>query len=155
MGKSSERKEQDEYVSGLKQLGSFTTVEQFLQLYAFIKKANVFPRDYSLSCFRTGCKPMWEEFPHGGCWNHRVRRSCEQTCQADRLWENTLLACIGEAFETPDVVGCVVSSRTMEIAVSVWNCDSQCRFKIGERLKEILNMNENTILEYKAHESSL
>merc|ERR1712183_654809 len=99
--KSSDRKEKGAYVEGLKQLGTFRTVEQFLRLFAFIKRPGNFPRDHNLLCFRSGCTPMWEEFPDGGCWNYRVRRSSAANSTADHTWESTLLACPGEAFGTP------------------------------------------------------
>mmetsp|Transcript_64395 Transcript_64395/g.112430 ORF Transcript_64395/g.112430 Transcript_64395/m.112430 type:complete len:214 (-) Transcript_64395:79-720(-) len=157
--KGGDRKEQDAYISGLKQVGTFNTVEQFLRLLAFLKKPSTFPRDYNLLCFRSGLKPMWEEFPDGGCWNYRIRRTGDSSAAADWLWESTLLACLGEVFETPDVVGCVLSSRLKEIAISVWNAcninDSQVRFKIGERMRDVLSLSPNALLEYKDHQSSL
>mmetsp|Transcript_97014 Transcript_97014/g.313269 ORF Transcript_97014/g.313269 Transcript_97014/m.313269 type:complete len:233 (-) Transcript_97014:95-793(-) len=157
--KSSDRKEQSAYIEGLKQLGTFRTIEEFLRLYAFVKKPSSFPRDYNLFCFRSGCQPMWEEFPDGGCWNYRMRRGGGAEDPVDRAWESLLIACLGEAFETPDVVGCVMGSRVKEIAISVWNAsntkDPQVRFKIGERMREVLCLNTNALLEYKNHQSSM
>mmetsp|Transcript_104855 Transcript_104855/g.333704 ORF Transcript_104855/g.333704 Transcript_104855/m.333704 type:complete len:230 (+) Transcript_104855:75-764(+) len=160
--KSSDRREQSAYMEGLKQLGTFRTVEEFLRLFAFVKKPSHFPRDYNLLCFRAGCKPMWEEFPQGGCWNYRIRRSGGSegpADAADRGWESLILACIGEAFETPEVVGCVMSSRVKEVALSVWNAsnasDPQIRFKIGEQVRKTLALSGNALLEYKDHQGSL
>jgi len=157
--KSSDRKAESAYIEGLKQLGTFHTIEQFLRLFAFIKKPSCFPRDHNLLCFRAGCRPMWEEFPDGGCWNYRLRRTGGPDDPVDRSWEGLVIACLGEAFETPDVVGCVMSSRVKEIAVSVWNAsntaDPKVRFKIGERMREVLCLNTNALLEYKNHQSSM
>eukprot|EP00929_Paragymnodinium_shiwhaense_P051510 TRINITY_DN25910_c0_g3_i1.p2 TRINITY_DN25910_c0_g3~~TRINITY_DN25910_c0_g3_i1.p2 ORF type:complete len:202 (-),score=49.83 TRINITY_DN25910_c0_g3_i1:144-749(-) len=157
--KSQDRKTSEEYMEGLKQAGTFRTVEEFLRLYAFVKRPGTFPRDHSLLCFREGKKPMWEEFPDGGCWNYRIRRTSESEGVADAAWEGTLLACLGEAFATPDVMGCVLSSRPKEIAVSVWNAsnakDPQVRFKIGERWREQLGLGQHTLLEYKDFQSSI
>jgi len=158
--KSSDRKDQSAYAEGLKQLGTFQTIEQFLRLIAYVKSPSCFPREHSLLCFRSGCRPMWEEFPDGGCWNYRMRRSgtgCDDP--VDRAWEDLLIACLGEAFATPDVVGCVMSSRVKEIAVSVWNAsntaDPEVRFKIGEQMREVLALSPNALLEYKNHQSSM
>mmetsp|Transcript_72716 Transcript_72716/g.164998 ORF Transcript_72716/g.164998 Transcript_72716/m.164998 type:complete len:230 (-) Transcript_72716:153-842(-) len=157
--KSSDRREQTAYIEGLKQVGTFKTIEQFFRLFAFIKKPSKFPRDYNLFCFRSGCKPMWEEFPDGGCWNYRIRRIGGSDDPVDISWESLLIACLGEHFETPDVVGCVMSSRVKEIALSVWNAsntsNTQVRFKIGERMREVLSLNTNALLEYKNHQSSM
>mmetsp|Transcript_27964 Transcript_27964/g.80246 ORF Transcript_27964/g.80246 Transcript_27964/m.80246 type:complete len:210 (+) Transcript_27964:52-681(+) len=157
--KSTDRREQSAYIEGLKQLGTFRTIEEFLRLYAFIKKPSNFPRDFNLLCFRSGHKPMWEEFPHGGCWNYRTRRTDDPEDPVDRHWEELLLACLGERFGTPDVVGCVMSSRVKEIALSVWNAsnaaDPQLRFRIGEQVRTVLSLSANALLEYKNHQSSM
>jgi len=147
------------YMEGLRQLGTFNSVEGFLQLWAFLKRPSTFPRDCSLLCFRTGLKPMWEEFPDGGCWNYRMRRTGEADGASDVAWESMLTGCIGEAFATPDVVGCVLSSRLKEIAISVWNnsnsSDPQARFKIGERAREVMDLGGNALMEYKDFQSSI
>merc|ERR1712037_837949 len=87
----------------------------------------------------------------------RTSTGCDEP--VDRAWEDLLLACLGEAFGTPEVVGCVMSSRVKEIAVSVWNAsnqkDPQVRFKIGERLREVLALSANALLEYKDFHSSI
>ena len=57
----------------------------------------------------------------------------------NRMWENLLLAFIGEEFELPDVVGCVLSTRLKDDVLSVWNLtnrENSARFRIGEKLKE-------------------
>lgn len=152
-------KRQAAYKEGLVKLGTFNTVEGFLRLRAFIKRPSSFPRDHNLVCFRSGALPMWEEFPDGGCWNYRMRRTTESDALADSAWSSMLTACIGERFETPNVVGCVLSSRLKEIAISVWNAsnttDTSVRFKIGEHIRDVLNLPTNTLLEYKDHESSI
>eukprot|EP00747_Dinoflagellata_sp_TGD_P167285 gnl/TRDRNA2_/TRDRNA2_191399_c0_seq1.p1 gnl/TRDRNA2_/TRDRNA2_191399_c0~~gnl/TRDRNA2_/TRDRNA2_191399_c0_seq1.p1 ORF type:complete len:226 (+),score=48.87 gnl/TRDRNA2_/TRDRNA2_191399_c0_seq1:61-738(+) len=157
--KSTDRKEQAAYMEGLKQIGTFNTMEGFFRLFACIKRPSGFPRDYSLLCFRKGCKPMWEEWPAGGCWNYRMRRTADSDAIINRSWESTVLACLGESFETPDVIGCVLSSRLKEVAVSVWNAsntrDSQVRFKIGEQMRQVLELTQNALLEYKDNQSCL
>mmetsp|Transcript_49566 Transcript_49566/g.146451 ORF Transcript_49566/g.146451 Transcript_49566/m.146451 type:complete len:225 (-) Transcript_49566:50-724(-) len=158
--KSSDRKASSAYMEGLKQLGTFSTVEGFLRLWAHLKKCSTFPLDFNLLCFREGSKPMWEEFPEGGCWNYRMRRATKEDGSVmDSTWEACVLSCIGEAFATPDVVGCVMGSRHKEIALSVWNAsntrDTTVRFKIGERLREVLHLKANALLEYKDFQASI
>jgi len=100
---------------------------------------------------------MWEEFPEGGCWIIRIKRKVSQS-YVNRMWENLLLACIGEAFELPDVVGCVLSTRMKDDVLSIWNLSNQnntARFTIGERLKEVLDLDMNALIQYKDHMQSL
>lgn len=156
--KSSMRKESDEYIEGLKKLGTFNTIEGFCRHYAYLLRPNEFPKDHNLLMFRAGYKPMWEEFPEGGCWIIRVKRKGSQG-YVNRAWERLLLSCIGEAFDMPDVVGCVLSTRLKDDVISVWNTSNvsnpDARFRIGERLKEILDLDMNTLIQYKDHMQSL
>lgn len=156
--KQIDRKESDEYIEGLKQLGEFNTVEGFHRQYAYLQRPALFPCGHNLFCFRQGYKPMWEEFPEGGCWIVRVKKNSPLNV-INRMWENLLFACIGEAFEMRDVVGCVLSTRYKNDVISVWNISNQDnpdgRFRIGEKLKEILELEINALIQYKEHMTSM
>lgn len=155
--KTSDRKESDQYMEGLKQLGSFNTIEGFYRHYTYLLRPSEFPRDHNVLLFRRGYRPMWEEFPEGGCWIIRIKRKVS-TSYINCMWESLLLACIGEAFEMPDVVGCVLSTRLKDDVLSVWNLsnrDTPARFRIGEKLKEVLDLEMNALIQYKDHMQSL
>ncbi|CAL1163848.1 unnamed protein product [Cladocopium goreaui] len=96
--KTSDRKESEQYMEGLKQLGSFNTVEGFYRHYSFLLRPSELPRDHNVLLFRKGYRPMWEEFPEGGCWIIRIKRKASQN-YVNRMWENLLLAFIGEESE--------------------------------------------------------
>jgi translation initiation factor 4E len=68
-----------------------------------------------------------------------------------------ILALIGEQFEEPDVMGCSISIRKNEDLISIWNNagTSEIRLKIGQHLKEILDLEPSTVIEYKAHADSM
>nr|AMA65231.1 eIF4E-2 [Amphidinium carterae] len=155
--KTSDKKESDQYMEGLKQLGSFNTVQGFFRHYAWLQRATDLPRDHSVLLFRKGYKPMWEEFPDGGCWIVRIKRKLSPGF-VNHMWENLMLACIGEAFAMPDVVGCVLSTRVKDDVLSIWNLSNRMgdtRFRIGEKLKEILALDMNALIQYKDHMQSL
>lgn len=70
----------------------------------------------------------------------------------NRLWEELCFACTGEWFGEPDVVGVVLSVRSRDDNISIWHLDSSDtarRMSIGEKLKDLLNLDESTQLEYK------
>jgi|Transcript_10232 translation initiation factor 4E len=155
--KTTDRKESDQYMEGLKQLGSFNTIEGFYRHYSYLLRPSELPRDHNVLMFRKGYKPMWEEFPEGGCWIIRIKRKASQN-YVNHMWENLLIACIGEAFEMPDVVGCVLSTRLKDDVLSIWNLnnrDTPARFRIGEKLKEVLDLNMTALIQYKDHMQSL
>ncbi|CAM9296036.1 unnamed protein product [Discosporangium mesarthrocarpum] len=68
------------------------------------------------------------------------------------------MAVIGEMFEEPNVVGIGMAIRSREDLLSVWNEDNtnqQVRFHIGERLKQVLDLEPSTMIEYKYHKTAM
>lgn len=131
----------DTYFSTLKEIGTFSTIEEFWAyvfiifylyylllnfiikiFYSFIRyqfhivTVDKFPKDTELHCFRKGIKPAWEDLPEGGSWNLRFRESSFRV----KLWEDLLLSTIGENFEEPEVVGICLSVRPKDDCLSVW-----------------------------------
>ena len=70
--KSLNKQESDQYIEGLHPLGSFNTVEGFYSNYAYLMRPHEMPENINIHVFRKGYKPMWEEFPDGGCWSMRL-----------------------------------------------------------------------------------
>ncbi|KAJ2403967.1 eukaryotic translation initiation factor 4E, partial [Coemansia sp. RSA 2531] len=71
-------------------------------------------------------------------------------------WLHTLLACIGETFESsPDVCGAVFSNRKSCFRVAIWTrnaADKESCENIGHHLKSVLGVNQ--ALEYFPHSES-
>lgn len=121
-------------------------------------------------------RPIWEDPLNidGGKWIIRLRKGI-----ADRLWEDLVLGIIGDQFEEEDeICGCVLSVRTQEDILSVWNknekdpvargenkvcyflsililvqsigllTDSSCR---SDTIRKLLNLPPSTIMEYKSN----
>lgn len=75
-----------------------------------------------------------------------------------KMWQDMVLATIGECFEEPDVVGITISIRKSDDLISVWNADNRnddTKFGIGEKMKQILDLEPSTIIEYKSHAVSM
>eukprot|EP00301_Raphidiophrys_heterophryoidea_P028073 c9964_g1_i4.p1 GENE.c9964_g1_i4~~c9964_g1_i4.p1 ORF type:complete len:140 (+),score=13.42 c9964_g1_i4:349-768(+) len=120
-----------------------------------MNKPSVLPLNTNIHLFRETYFPMWESFPNGGCW---ILKVWKRSGTIDRVWETMVTAVIGELFEEPDLVGIVLSIRSRHDMISVWNKDNQSeavRFAIGEKLRQLLNLSPNTVLEYKKHCSSI
>ena len=74
------------------------------------------------------------------------------------MWQDMVFAAIGECFEEPTVVGISLCIRKNEDLISVWNSDSRnsdIKFNIGEKMKEILDLESDTVIEYKYHAESM
>jgi translation initiation factor 4E len=154
-------KDSAEYKGHLHKLGSFSSVEGFWKLYCYLKRPSVLELNVNLYLFRDGPRniPMWEAYPRGGCWILKVKkRKDTEASVLGKMWQELVVSVIGEVFEEPDVVGVSVCIRKNEDLLSVWNADNrndEIRFHIGEKLKQILDLEPSTIIEYKHHSESM
>jgi translation initiation factor 4E len=150
-----------EFRGRLVKLGSFDTIESFWKLYLYIKRPSAVELNVNLYLFRDGEQhaPMWECYPRGGCWILKVKKRKDSGASVlGKIWQDMVFGVIGEAFEEPDVVGVSVCIRRNEDLISVWNADNrndEIRFKIGEKMKQILDLEPTTIIEYKHHFASM
>jgi translation initiation factor 4E len=143
------------YRDHLKKLATFDTIEQFVRYYAFLERPSQLPKNSNYHLFRHEIVPMWESYPQGGCWMVKIKKN---PALLDRLWEQLVLAAICELFEEPNVVGVVLSIRSKEDVLSVWNRDSsnqRAKLAIGEKMKQILHLGPRSIIQYKHNKLSI
>eukprot|EP01083_Nonionella_stella_P149152 473296_1 len=140
---------QELYLANLRKLGTFNSIESFWRHYCHLKRPSKLDHGFNIALFRANLVPAWESFPTGGCW---IIKIAKREPFLDGLWEDLLMSTIGENFLTPELVGILLSIRREVCNITVWNRDNtknDVRFRIGERLKEILNLDEESTVEYK------
>mmetsp|Transcript_16420 Transcript_16420/g.14714 ORF Transcript_16420/g.14714 Transcript_16420/m.14714 type:complete len:232 (+) Transcript_16420:93-788(+) len=140
---------QESYLSNLRKLGTFNSIESFWRHYTHLKRPSKLEHGFNIALFRVNLVPAWESFPTGGCW---IIKIAKKEPFLDGLWEELIMSTIGENFLTPELVGLLLSIRREVCMITVWNRDNtknDVRFRIGERLKEILNLDEESTVEYK------
>jgi len=169
--KEREKLSTDQYLERLQVVGHFDTVEGFFAHYRWLKPAKEVPHNFVLSFFRKDANPAWEEFPNGGCWIIRVSRDHEDANVLSRLWEELVLAAIGENFKTPDIAGIMLlkkksaNGKRARDSITIWNkgeYDPNQYMKIGERLRSLCSLDtivpkdgSKLTIEYKRFKESL
>ena len=159
--KQSKKTDTTEFSGNLTKVGSFDSVEGFWKLYCHLKRPSALEVNSNLYLFRDGPTnaPMWEAFPRGGCWILKVKKKRDGGVSVlGKMWQDMIIAAIGEAFQEPDMVGVCLCIRRNEDLLSVWNGDNrndEIRFKVGEKMKKILDLEPSTIIEYKHHSESM
>jgi len=147
------------YLDKIKTLGTFNTVEGFWRHYVHLKRPSQLGSTiFNYYLFRDGDFPMWENYPVGGCWIIKIRRSSDAGSGVlSKLWQDLVFGAIGEQFKDPGVVGVTLARRPKEDMLSVWNSDGSpaVRFSIGEEMKRILALESGTLIEYKFHSRSM
>ncbi|RDX48165.1 eukaryotic translation initiation factor 4E class II [Lentinus brumalis] len=165
------------YEEGIKKISAFSSVESFWSLWTHVHPpSSLLPTtDYLL--FHTGVRrPVWEDPLNlsGGKWIIRLRKGV-----ADRLWEDLVLAVIGDQFDGvvdpadaaadsnadgvpagdwPEICGCTISVRQNEDIISLWNrhdSNAKSKEKIKETIRRVLNLPPSTVMEYKSNNDSM
>jgi len=143
------KRSEEAYLKNLRKLGTFNSIESFWRHYVHLKRPSQLRDNFNIAVFRANLVPAWETFPTGGAWIIKISR---REVFLDGLWEELLMATIGENFLTPELVGILLSIRREAAMITVWNRDNSkndVRFRVGERLKEVLNLDEESTVEYK------
>jgi len=137
---SGKRPTTEQWGSNLKEIFSFTTVEDFWRLYNNVTPPSQLPLGCSYNLFKNTIEPKWEDTSNakGGKWTIIIQKS---RGQLDRMWLWLLLACIGQVLEEDDdeICGIVVNVRKNQDKLCIWTKDADNKdavVKIGQALKK-------------------
>ena len=130
-------------------------MERFWLIYDHLKRPADF-RNAEFHLFKDGIRPVWEDPQNkaGGKWSVRLPKGV-----ASRYWEDILLAIVGEQFDVGyEICGAVVSVRSNEDIISVWNKNADNKEavdKIRDQIRKFVRLPAAIPIEYKRHEMSL
>ncbi|ORY78040.1 translation initiation factor eIF 4e-like domain-containing protein [Leucosporidium creatinivorum] len=136
---------------------AFESVEEFWGLYNNIVPPSLIHPNSNYYLFKEGIKPAWEDSANskGGKWSVQLPRG-KYSETIDNFWLYTMLAAIGETFETPfikptpedplpsatptssfsnEITGVIVSSRKAFYRINIWTRTSNPGDE--ERIKNI------------------
>lgn len=154
------RSNQASWGDHLKKITAFGTVEDFWRVFNNLKPASSLAQGSNYHIFKEHIEPKWEDPANarGGKWTVSIPPKSRGT-SLDQMWLFTVLACIGETFDSPDdVCGLVVSVRKAGDRVQIWTKDANnehaCR-DIGRSLKMNLELPDNVIIGYQSHADSM
>ncbi|KAF3348344.1 hypothetical protein VD0002_g6170 [Verticillium dahliae] len=145
----------EEYAKSLTAMVHCKTIEEFVVGFRHLKHPSELPVGWEYHFFKRGIRPIWEDEINrsGGKWVLRLKKGI-----ADRYWEDTRFALLGEAFQEvgEEICGGVVSIRNGEDVISIWTRSTGGRvLKIRETWKNYLQCPPNTIFEFKSHDESI
>jgi len=142
----------------MKEVYTFSTVEDFWRLYNNVALASQLSTGCSFNLFKKGIEPKWEDPKNakGGKWTVLVNRNKP----LDTMWLWMMLACIGEVLEDEgeeQICGCVVNIRKGQDKLSLWTSDENTDaivLKLGQRLKKALELPDTEKIYYSGHNSA-
>ena len=153
---ASETRDAESFKDSIKPLATFSTVEEFWSVYQHILRPDkVNPRTcYHL--FQEGIEPMWEDPANkeGGRWYAWFQKG-----YSNRLWEDLLLAIIGNQFEKGDMItGIEVRTRVKGDTISVWtknSADEEEKESVKQDFLKALNAPEGLHLDYEVFSQAM
>ncbi|GAA6025815.1 hypothetical protein JCM10207_000643 [Rhodosporidiobolus poonsookiae] len=145
----------------LSKVVSFQSVEDFWGLYNNIVAPSLLSANSNYYLFKEGIKPAWEDAANeqGGKWSVQLPRG-KYTDAIDAFWLYTMLAAIGETFETPfvspssapasdstsptplpstfsnEITGVIVSARKAFFRINIWTRSASAP-EVKERIENI------------------
>ncbi|KAG8942705.1 hypothetical protein FRC04_003535 [Tulasnella sp. 424] len=123
------------YEEGIKRVTAFSSVESFWSLHTHLNPPSSLQPTTDYLLFHSGVRrPVWEDplNASGGKWVLRLRKGL-----ADRLWEDLVIAIIGDQFDVED--GICGDER-----------DAEAKARIRDGIRKALNLPPATIMEYKS-----
>jgi len=153
------RGEQESYESNLREIGNFGTVEDFWRYYNHMMKPSKIENNSNYHFFKKGIKPMWEDSNNakGGKWILTIKGD---RGLVDTLWENVVLALVGETLGVEDeICGAVFSKRKNGDRIAVWNRNREndtAIVTLGRQLKALIGPDAQRVQSsYQNHEDSM
>jgi len=153
------RGEQESYESNLREIGNFGTVEDFWRYYNHMVKPSRIENNSNYHFFKKGIKPMWEDAHNskGGKWVLTLKGD---KGVLDTIWENVVLALVGETLDVDnEICGAVFSKRKNGDRIAVWNRNREngtAIMGIGHQLKAIIGVDAPKVQSsYQNHEDSM
>ncbi|GJP41726.1 hypothetical protein CLOM_g1368 [Closterium sp. NIES-68] len=144
------------YEDSIRRIADFSTVEAFWACYCRMVRASALPAPTDIHVFKDGIRPLWEDSHNrrGGKWMVRLRKPLTA-----RMWEQLLMAVVGEQLEgAEEVCGVVLSVRFGEDILSIWNRSaphSLARDRLCDSIRKHLGLPPSYTMEYKPHDASL
>ena len=140
----------------IKPLATFECVEDFWAVYQHLKRPESVETKTCYHLFQEGIKPMWEDKSNqkGGRWHIWLPKG-----YSNRLWEDLLLAVIGDQFKYgSDVCGVEVRTKVRGDTISIWhrNADNEDeKEQIRKDFLSAINAPEGINVEYENFAESI
>uniref|UniRef100_A0A0A9X0Y9 eIF-4F 25 kDa subunit n=1 Tax=Lygus hesperus TaxID=30085 RepID=A0A0A9X0Y9_LYGHE len=150
------------WIENLKEITSFSTVEDFWSLYNHIKAASELKPGCDYCLFKKGIRPMWEDDANklGGRWLISLEKRQRET-DLDNCWLEIMLCMIGESFEdnADEVNGATVNVRPKMDKIGLWTADADkskadVTMAIGRKIKDRLSLSNRQQIHFQLHKDT-
>lgn len=150
----------NQWKDNLRLVTSFDTVEDFWAIYNHIQLSSKLPTGCDYMLFKHGIEPQWEDQRNreGGRWLLTTDKK-KRAQDLDRIWLETLLCLIGEAFDeaSEDICGAWVQIRQKADKIAIWTSDANQKqrvMQIGKKFQNRIKLAPNSLF-YQKHTDTM
>lgn len=153
------KKDPTNWHSNVKQIVSFSTVEDFWSLFNNLMAPSKLGLQSNYHLFKEGVMPAWEDPQNkgGGKWVIELQKG--ERDLLNTIWLYSILAIIGEAFaDSDDICGAVISLRKARNRLCIWtktSSDAEKQKRIGAEFKKFIEVDPSTKITFTAHAAAL
>ena len=101
----------------IKALANFSTIDEFWGMYQHLKRPSQMPEGTTCNLFIKGIKPIWEDPQHKTGASLRFQFS---KGYSNQIWEDLILALIGEQFSLADEITGIALSVGRTDKLNIW-----------------------------------
>lgn len=145
------------WASSIRQVATVETLEQFFTLFQdAMPRISTLSSGSSLHFFKDKIEPEWEHPGNKGGGRWTLMMGLSHMSQLDQLWQNTLLALIGnECGFSENICGVIIGMKPKQIKLSVWvkqGRNEKSVMTIGEFIKSYIGFEFSTLhMDFQAH----
>lgn len=147
----SSTKNESEYSELVKKLCEFGTLEDFWEIYQFIKKPENCKQGLEISIFKSNIKPLWEDEANkqGGKVSLKIKKEYSNV-----IWDEFVYRLIGNNFpviNNDEINGILSSIKRDSNFIQIWfkNYNSSTLNDISLSIRQILNIPDNVELDIR------
>ncbi len=136
---------QEEYTEMVKEVTEIQTLEEFIQIYSYLKKPSSCNNGMEVSFFKNGIKPVWENDEHkdGGKVNLKLKKE-----NSNAIWDEIMLHFVTNSFpcvNNDDITGVLFSIKNNFFVVQIWfkNFNNQIASNFTSSMRSIFNLDES------------
>lgn len=148
---------QEEYTEMVKEVAEIKTLDEFVQIFSYLKKPHDSANGMEISLFKNGIKPVWESEEHkeGGKVNLKLKKE-----NSNIVWDEVVLNFVTDSFpyvSNEDITGVLFSVKNNFTVVQVWfkTFNSQVANNFTSSMRSIFSLDESFEFDIRPFNKSL
>jgi translation initiation factor 4E len=146
---------QEEYTESIKQVYEMKTIDDFYNIYSFLKKPDNSSSGIEVALFKNKIRPVWEETSNkeGGKLSLKLKKD-----QSNCIWDELVVRFVGNSFpliDNNEINGVLFSVKNYFISVQIWfkSYNNSISDALNQSLKEVFGLEESYEFEIRGFNS--